>query len=319
MSQNLQQPMGDDRVGLALHLQRREALAAHGALDETLRRLADQHGAGLGGLLEPGREVGRVAHRGVVHAEVVADAPHDDEPAVEPHAHHELGREAGPGARLVQAAQDAERGQHRAAGVILVRDGRAEQRHEAVAEELVDRAFVVVDLGEGQLEEALEQTVHRLRPQPRGQLRRIGDVAKQHGHLLALALQRALRGEDLLGEVSGRVALGRGEPRRLSPGGRGGGDDGERPTALLAKFVARGVLDAAVRTARRQARAALRTKLGVGRSVVAALRALHGSYPARVKPAALSPGSSPRSHPRPCHRGVNVCGRSRPAPRPGPG
>src|SRR5207247_11233090 len=29
-----EQPMGDDRVGLALHLQWREALAAHGALDE---------------------------------------------------------------------------------------------------------------------------------------------------------------------------------------------------------------------------------------------------------------------------------------------
>jgi hypothetical protein len=38
-----------------------------------------------------------------------------------------------------------------ALGVVLVGDGRAEQRHDAVAEELVDRALEAVNLGEHQL------------------------------------------------------------------------------------------------------------------------------------------------------------------------
>ena len=40
------------------------------------------------------------------------------------------------------------------------------------------------------------------------QLHRALEVGEEHGHLLALALQRGLRGEDLLGEVLGRVGLG---------------------------------------------------------------------------------------------------------------
>ena len=42
----------------------------------------------------------------------------------------------------------------RAARVILVGERRAEERHEAVAEELVDRALVAMHLGERDLEEA---------------------------------------------------------------------------------------------------------------------------------------------------------------------
>ena len=48
-------------------------------------------------------------------------------------------------------------GEHGPPGVVLVRDRRAEQGHEAVAEELVDRPLVAVDLGQGQLEEPVEQ------------------------------------------------------------------------------------------------------------------------------------------------------------------
>ena len=40
--------------------------------------------------------------------------------------------------------------------MILVGERGAEERHEAVAEELVDRALVAVDLGQGGLEEAVE-------------------------------------------------------------------------------------------------------------------------------------------------------------------
>ena len=46
-----------------------------------------------------------------------------------------------------------------AGGVVLVADGRAEQRHEAVPEELVDCALVAVDLRQHQLEGAVHQRV----------------------------------------------------------------------------------------------------------------------------------------------------------------
>ena len=54
---------------------------------------------------------------------------------------------------------DAERRVHRALRVVLVGDGRAEQRHDPVAEELVDGALVAVHLGEHQLEGAGHQAV----------------------------------------------------------------------------------------------------------------------------------------------------------------
>ena len=79
--------------------------------------------------------------------------------------------------------------EHGPAGVVLVGDGRAEQGHEAVAQELVDRPLVAVDLAQGQLEEPVQQEVHGLRSQPLRQGGRAHQVAEEHGDLLALALQ----------------------------------------------------------------------------------------------------------------------------------
>ena len=69
--------------------------------------------------------------------------------------------DAAPGERArVQARQrvaDRERGAHRALGRVLVRDRRAEERHHAVARELVDDALEAVDLAEGELEVLVEE------------------------------------------------------------------------------------------------------------------------------------------------------------------
>ena len=79
-----------------------------------------------------------------------------------------------------------------AARVVLVRDGRAEQRHDAVAEELVDGALVAVDLGQHQLESAAHERMHFLRVEPLGQRGEARHVHEQHRDLLALAFERAL-------------------------------------------------------------------------------------------------------------------------------
>jgi hypothetical protein len=98
------------------------------------------------------------------------------------------------GAMLVDQLLQAEGGERRPPGMVLVGDRRPEDGHEAVAQELVDRPLVAVDLGEGELEEAVEQQVHRLRPQPLGERRRPHEVAEDDRDLLALP-SRAARDE----------------------------------------------------------------------------------------------------------------------------
>jgi hypothetical protein len=95
-------------------------------------------------------------------------------------------------------------GPHR---VILVGDGRAEERHDPVAHDLVDRALVAVD----GLHHAFE---HRVQELPRflevpvgEEFHRALEVGEQNGHLLPLALEGSLRGDDPLGEVLGGVAF----------------------------------------------------------------------------------------------------------------
>ncbi len=208
--------VGGDRIALALDGEAAGGKEPHLAAHQARGGFGDQDLAGGGGLLEPRRHVGGVAHRRVVHAQVVADRADHDEAGVESHAHLELGAaaDAGVGAAVAQRTPDGDRRGHRPPRVVLVGQRRAEQRHEAVAEELVDRALVAVDLAHRQLEEAVEQRVHALGPDPLGERRGVGDVAEQHGDLLALALQGRARGQDALGQVLGRIADrgGKGRP-----------------------------------------------------------------------------------------------------------
>ena len=68
------------------------------------------------------------------------------------------------GALLVQAAADAEGRQDGTTGVIFVRDRRAEEREEAVATEVVDRAAEPIDLAEGQFRNWLSRVTNPSEP-----------------------------------------------------------------------------------------------------------------------------------------------------------
>src|SRR5437773_665695 len=90
-------------------------------------------------LLRPGGEPDDVPLRGVVHAQVVADPPHDDLAGVQAHPHRELEPALAPhvfgeGAELAGQIQGGRTG---SLGVVLVRDRGAEQRHDPVAGVLV--------------------------------------------------------------------------------------------------------------------------------------------------------------------------------------
>ena len=100
--------------------------------------------------------------------------------------------------------------------VVLVGERRAEEGHDPVAHHLVDRALVAVDV-DG-LHHPLEHRVEdlsRLRGISVGeQLHAALQVGEEDGDLLALTLERALGGEDFLGEVLGGVCVRGGRTTR---------------------------------------------------------------------------------------------------------
>jgi hypothetical protein len=260
-----------DRAGEPAELERAGGLERDLVLDESGGRLAEQDCAGRGRLLKPGREMRRVSDRRVVHAQVVADRPDHDESGIEPHPHAErhglarLERQRPVG----HGAGNSEGGERGAPGMVLVGDGRAEERHEAVAQELVHRAFVAVHLRQGELEEAAQEVVHQVGAEALGEGGGAHEIAEEHGHRLALALQHRVRGEDLVGEVARRVDFRR--PRAL--GGRGRRLDGA-PT-FWTEARARGQLGRAARADGAETGTAARTEPRPRRVVVVARGAAH--------------------------------------------
>src|SRR5262249_13334763 len=100
-----------------------------------------------------------------------------------------------------QLLTELQRGVTRPLRVVLVRDGRPEERHDAITSVLVDCPLEAMDaVGEDR-----EKPIHDLVPflwiQLLCEIHRTLHVGKEHGYLLALALQSAPRGEDLFGEA----------------------------------------------------------------------------------------------------------------------
>ena len=107
--------------------------------------------------------------------------------------------------------------QRRVAGtncMVLVGERRAEERHDPIAHHLIDRPLVAVDGLHHPFEHRIEDLPRLLGIAVGEELHGALQVGKQHGDLLALALEGALGREDLLDEVLGGVALGRGEAGR---------------------------------------------------------------------------------------------------------
>jgi hypothetical protein len=98
--------------------------------------------------------------------------------------------------------------------VILVGQRRPEERHDAIAHDLIDRAFVAVDRLHHPLEHGIEELARLLRVAVGEQLHRALEVGEEDGDLLALAFESALGGQNLLGEVLGGVRLRGGRTNR---------------------------------------------------------------------------------------------------------
>ena len=147
--------------------------------------------------------MGRLPDGGVIHVEVTADRPHDDLTGVEAHAN--LHGCAAAALDLVRVEVDpplhSQCGVAGADCVVLMPDRRSEQRHDPIAHHLVDGALVVMDGFHHPLEHRVEQLPRLLGVAVGEQLHGPLEVGEEHGDLLPLAFESALRGEDLLGEV----------------------------------------------------------------------------------------------------------------------
>ena len=172
---------------LALELERLECLVAHGGHGGSHRALANGHAAGPRRALQPGGHVHGVAgHR-------VAGTHGAGEHLAGVHAHAQVEVDAGREAlvHLVHGGLHAEAGAHGALGVVLVRHGRAEDRHHVVADVLVDGAAVALDLLAEPHQGAVDERLHGLWVHALGHGGVAGQVGEEDGHLAAF-LRRLL-------------------------------------------------------------------------------------------------------------------------------
>ena len=177
------------RCGDPLYLEGAEIGELEVAVHQPRGVLGHEHLARLGQRLHARRQADRVADGRVLEALVVADGARDDLARVDSHAHQEAqalraAQLARVGGELVAQVQ---RGQARPACVVLVRDRGAEQGHDPVAGELVDRPFVAVDAFAEDREEPVHDPPPLLRIQRGGEVHRLLDVGEQDRDLLALA------------------------------------------------------------------------------------------------------------------------------------
>ena len=160
-------------------------------------------------------------HRRVVHVQIAADGAHHHLAAVQadPDLHrHTLGA-LHLGGILLHRRLHGEGGVAGPHGVVFVGNGGAEQRHDAIAHDLVDGTLVAMHRGHHAFEHRVEELAGLLGVTVGQQGHGAFEVGKQHGDVLALAFQGAAGGEDFLGQIGRRV----GQRGTLLGGGGGGG------------------------------------------------------------------------------------------------
>ncbi len=102
--------------------------------------------------------------------------------------------------------------------MLLEGNRRAEERHQSIAEKLVDGSFVTVDGLRHQPEGLVHDLVHPFGAELFRQSVGFDDVAEQDGDPFPLAFQGAPGGQDALGEMLRRVGLGSAAGRRRTHG-----------------------------------------------------------------------------------------------------
>ena len=198
-------------------------------------RVADQHRSRLGRRLDAGGGVDEVAGD---HA-LALGAERDRGLAGEhPGAHANVGAEP------LDRRDELERRPDAALGVVLLRDGRAPERHHRVADELLDPAAVALDHVPRRLEVAREQLAGLLGVAALGLRREADQVGEEHGDEAPLGDRgraQAAAPARAAGRASARAALRAELRRRCDEGPARGAGPGERGPALAAELRSGGV------------------------------------------------------------------------------
>ena len=174
---DLDQPVGGDGLGLALQRERLDRLGVDRVADQALGGVADQDLAGLGGGLQAGGGVHRVAG----HAADVRGLGADEHLAG---VHADPAGESDAVVAFELVVEVLERGAHVGGGadgaqrVVLVELRDAEDGHHRVADELLDRAAVAFERRTHRVEVARHDLAHRLGVEPLAQLGRARHVAE---------------------------------------------------------------------------------------------------------------------------------------------
>ena len=213
------QPEDRHRLLLPLGLDRRKLVEVEEGSRRAPDRLRDVDLPPLGRRLDPLRGVHRVPHHGVVPLPLGADRAGDDHAAVDADVDRQRDRQL-----RVQARERLLHFERGAAGplrVVLVGDRRAEERHDAVADELVDHPAVARNRLAERLEAAVHDHRHLFRVELLAHGREAGDVGEEDGDDLPLAARQRRR------------RAGRSRKRPGRPGGRGGGRTARRSRAEL--------------------------------------------------------------------------------------
>ena len=222
-------------------------------------------------LLHPGCQVRGLANGGVVHVQIAADGADHDLARVEPDTN--LKRDALGATCLfgipANGGLHVEGGVARPDGVILLRERRAEQRHDPIAHHLVHGALVAVDRLHHVFEHGVEELPGLLGIAVGKQLHGGLKVGEQDRDLLALAFQGELGREDLLGLVLGGIGLRGGVARLSRP------IHTHRSAALVAEAGPRWQVDPAGHTGQPDSRAAAEAEVRLGRAVMLAPGTLH--------------------------------------------
>ena len=185
----LEQPEGRQRRLLA----RLDGLHADGVADELERRRAEHDRSGRRRLLDSLGDVDRIARdeAAVTRVADVDVAGVDPDAQVEPETVLALDglAQSGHGCAGVGGGTDG------AQGIVLVRDGYAEDGHDRVADELLDRAAVALDRPAGGGEVAVEHAPQRLGVERLRELGRLDEVGEEDRDRLAPFLEHDRSGE----------------------------------------------------------------------------------------------------------------------------
>ena len=135
--------------------------------------------------------MGGLPNGGVVHVQIVANGAYHDFSGVEPHAHPQL-QAMGAAHLLGRSAHGGLHGEGRVAGaqgVVFVGNRGPEQRHDAVAEHLVDGALEAVHGVHHQVESRIEELLGGFGIEAPDEFRRVFEIGKEHRDQLAFAFQ----------------------------------------------------------------------------------------------------------------------------------